>query len=216
MTEKEIEDFEEDIANCYNQGMMRAPLHLDSGNILNLIRVFENVRENDWVCCTWRSHAKQLLKGVCPERLKPDILAGKSITLCYKEKKTISSAIVTGILPIAVGLSLANKFKNSPDRVWCFLGEHTAETGSFHECYNYSMAHDLNIMWVIEDNGLSVKTPTKHVWKTNLPTVIKNKFPQYHEDDGFLFDEHCKLVYFKYTSKYPHSGTNAGRVNFTF
>ena len=98
--------FETDIANCFNEGIIKAPVHLYDGNEEQIIKVFQDVSEDDWVFCTWRSHYQCLLKGVPKEQVKTDILNGKSITLCYPEHKVYSSALVTGSIPIATGVAL--------------------------------------------------------------------------------------------------------------
>ena len=122
-TEQELIDFENDIAECFNCGMIKAPIHLYYGNESQIINVFKNIKDEDWVFCTWRSHYQCLLKGVPQEVLKQDILNGKSITLCYPEFKIYSSAIVTGSIPISVGAALDIKRKSSAGHVWCFVGD---------------------------------------------------------------------------------------------
>ena len=51
------------------------------------------------------------LKGVPEKLLEKEILDGKSISLCFPKYKIYSSAIVGGIIPIALGVALANKLK---------------------------------------------------------------------------------------------------------
>ena len=82
-TKQELIDFETEIAECFNKSMIKAPIHLYDGNEEKMIEVFNQVDENDWVFCTWRSHYQCLLKGVPKEEIKRDIIEGKSITLCY-------------------------------------------------------------------------------------------------------------------------------------
>jgi TPP-dependent pyruvate/acetoin dehydrogenase alpha subunit len=53
--------------------------------------------------------------------LEQEILAGRSITIVNKEKKFYSSAIVAGIIPIAVGVAIANKRVGNDEVVWCFI-----------------------------------------------------------------------------------------------
>jgi TPP-dependent pyruvate/acetoin dehydrogenase alpha subunit len=38
------------------------------------------------------------------------------------------------------------------------------ETGVFHEAYKYSKNFNLPIQWVVEDNDMSVHTPTEMAW----------------------------------------------------
>lgn len=182
--------FEQDIAEEFNAGKIRAPIHLDGGNEEQLIKVFQNIHPEDWVCGSWRMHYKCLLKGVPPERLKADIMAGRSITLCYPEYHIISSAIVGGILPIALGIAASIKRRSGMDEVHCFLGDMTARTGMYHECQRYAAGFDLPINWIIEDNGKSVGTDTRAVWSNG-----KGWFPRGDQ--------------FTYELPWPHSG--AGR-----
>jgi len=163
-TEKELLDFEEDIAKEFNSGTIKAPVHLYNGNESSIIEVFGEIKDQDWVLCTWRSHYQCLLKGVPSDQVKQSIMEGKSIALCFPEYKVFSSAIVTGILPIAVGLGIAAKRSNSNEKIYCFVGDMTSETGSFEECYKYVKNHDLPVRFIIEDNGKSVCTDTKKTW----------------------------------------------------
>jgi len=132
-SEEELIKFETDIAECFNVGMIKSPIHLYSGNESEIINVFNNINDEDWIFCTWRSHYQCLLKGVPQEVLKSDIIKGKSITLCYPEYKIYSSAIVTGSIPISVGVALDIKRKNQKGHVWCFVGDMASETGTFFE-----------------------------------------------------------------------------------
>ncbi len=96
--------------------------------------------------------------------MKSDILAGRSIALCYSKYRVLSSAIVGGVLPIAVGLGMGIKRSIENATVHVFLGDMTAETGIAHECMKYARNFDLPVYWHIEDNGRSVCTDTKQAW----------------------------------------------------
>jgi pyruvate dehydrogenase E1 component alpha subunit len=198
MDKEQLIAFETDIADCFNNAMIKAPVHLYDGNEEQMINIFKNVKKEDWVFCTWRSHYQCLLKGVPPEQLKQDILDGKSITLCYPEYNIYSSAIVTGNIPIATGVALDIKRKGGSNHVWCFVGEMTSETGTFFENWKYSINHDLPITYIIEDNGKSVCTETYKVWNTN---------------ELFFSKETRKIIYYEYQTKYPHAGAGK-RIQF--
>jgi TPP-dependent pyruvate/acetoin dehydrogenase alpha subunit len=198
MNKKQLIDFETDIANCFNNAMIKAPVHLYDGNEEQMINIFKNVEPEDWIFCSWRSHYQCLLKGVPQEQLKQDILDGKSITLCYPEYNIYSSAIVTGNIPIATGVALDIKRKGGTNHVWCFVGDMTSETGTFFENWKYAVNHDLPITYVIENNGKSVCTETHKVWNT---------------DELYFAKETRKIIYYEYQTKYPHAGAGA-RIQF--
>src|ERR1041385_1716525 len=141
MTAEDLIQFETEIADLFNAAKIRAPVHLYSGNEAQIIAVFKDVRPDDWVMCSWRSHYQCLLKGVPREQVKAEIIAGRSISLCFPEHRIVSSAIVGGIVPIAVGAALAIKRNGGKNRVHCFMGEMTAESGIAHECVKYSRNH---------------------------------------------------------------------------
>jgi len=198
LTKEQLVDFETDIANCFNNAMIKAPVHLYDGNEEQMINIFKNVEPEDWIFCSWRSHYQCLLKGVPQEQLKQDILDGKSITLCYPEYNIYSSAIVTGNIPIATGVALDIKRKGGTNHVWCFVGDMTSETGTFFENCKYAVNHDLPITYVIENNGKSVCTETHKVWNT---------------DELYFAKETRKIIYYEYQTKYPHAGAGA-RIQF--
>ena len=194
-----LKEFEEEIANSFNMGKIRSPIHLSDGNEEALIQIFEEIKEGDWVFCSWRSHYQCLLKGVDPADLKTAIYEGRSIALAFPDFKIFSSAIVGGQLPIALGAALAIKRKSSSEKVWCFLGDMTSETGMAQSTIRYARNHELPITFIIENNGLSVLTDTRYVWNSESL--------RYEELDSPM------IISFDYKSKYPHAGAGV-RVQF--
>jgi len=201
-TPEKLIEFENDIAAEFNAAKIKAPVHLYNGNEEEIIEVFKKhqIGKDDWVLNSWRSHYQCLLKGVPPDELKAAIMAGRSISLCFKEHRVLCSAIVTGVLPIALGIALKNKLENNNSRVFCFLGDMTSETGSAHECIKYARSHKLPIHFVIEDNGKSVCTITRETWQLDKLTYEN------------VNDEY--ITYYSYKlDKYPHAGAGT-RVQF--
>lgn len=220
MNKQELIDFEKWTVDVFNDGQLRSPVHLSGSNEGNLedflIDTFKQIKKEDWVATTYRSHYHALLKGVPEQRLKDWILDNRSIHFMDKEYKMFSSAIVGGTLSIALGIAMAIKSKdivldtdeelkekglkrNGP-KVYCFVGDMTSMSGTFHEVFKYAVNHDLPIKFIIECNFLSTDTPTAEVWGTNDMSLeihykkFKRKYPNY-------FD------YCIYERKYPHYGT---------
>ena len=201
-TAKELIEFENEMADCFNNAQIKAPVHLYNDNEEEIIKVFKkhNIGPDDWIMCSWRSHYQCLLKGVPKDVLKEAILQGRSISLCFKDYKVLCSGIVTGAIPIAVGTALDIKRKNGNGRVFCFMGDMTSETGVAHECIKYSRNHNLPIHFIVEDNGKSVCTDTRKTWNTDNLTYEN------------VEDEY--VTYYKYKlDKYPHAGAGT-RVQF--
>ena len=188
MNKNALIDFEKEIKDLYESGKIKAPIHLSGNNENQLIKIFRKIKKSDWVISTWRSHYHALLHGVPAPWLKKMIIKGKSMGINSKKYKFYSSSIVGGGMSIGTGLALALKKKKSKSKVWVFIGDMTFETGQFEECFKFVKNFNLPLKFIIEDNGLSTNTPTKHVWK-NLKKIPND------------------VIYYKYKRKFPHHGT---------
>jgi len=185
-----------------------------------LIKIFKDVKPQDWIFTTYRSHYHALLKGVPRDWLMKWVLDNKSIHVMNSEHKIVTSAIVGGTLSQAVGCAMAIKLKQkqvekdikevvepmkgedwkvdgkvkvtpmNQPHVWAFCGDMTASLGVFQDCWKYSFLNDLPITFVIEDNGLSTDTPTHYAWGGEAPY-----FPTE------------KIKYYEYTRTWPHYGS---------
>ena len=186
MNKEDLIEFEEEIKQLFLDKKIGSPVHLAVGSEEPLIKIFKKIKKDDWVFSTHRSHYHALLKGIGGEWLKNEILENRSIHIYNKEHKFFTSAIMGGTSPIAVGVAMALKRKRALNRVWVFVGDMTAEMGIFHECTKYAARHNLPITFVIEDNGLSVNTPTQKVWgrsKSKLASM-RYKYKRVHPHQG--------------------------------
>lgn len=187
-------NFEQEIAAIYEQGKIRAPIHLSGGNEHQLIEIFKGIASRDWVFSTWRSHYHALLHGIPSQVLKELIINGKSMGIISDQPKFVSSAIVGGCVPMAVGVALHISRTQKIDdalstKVWCFVGDMCAMTGGFHEALKFSEQNQLPLKFIIEDNQKSVTTPTEAVWGQRSP--LQNDY----------------VSSYKYALTYPHHGT---------
>jgi len=199
-TKNELTEFEEEIADIFNRGQIPYPVHLESGNEQRLIEIFEqnSIGPNDYVFGSWRLHLKALLKGVPKDKLKQAIMNGHSMALNFPVQKVYGSAIVGGIVPIAVGTAMSIKAREGTEYVFCFVGDMTSMTGVFRECHDFALNYDLPILFIVEDNGKSVCTDTREVW---MQDTLDFQFPS------------PKIIYYQYESKWPHAGAGQ-RVQF--
>lgn len=190
LNKQDLIDFEAEIAECYEKGMIKAPVHLRGGCEEELIEIFKDVKPDDYIYCYWASHLHCLLKGVPREELKAAILAGKSISLCFPEYKIFCSGIVGSLAGVAAGTALGLKRQGKGNRVWLFTGDMGAYCGVYSESKTYAGGYNLRVIYIEEDNGLSVMSPTEDVWG---PAECSD-YPQYR--------------YFEYKNTWPHSGIN--------
>jgi 2-oxoisovalerate dehydrogenase E1 component len=72
-------------------------------------------------------------------------------------------------LGIADGIALANKLKKNGKVTAVFTGEGATSEGDFHEALNIAAVWDLPVLFVIENNGYGLSTPTNEQYRcTNL------------------------------------------------
>lgn len=185
MTKDDLIAFEAEVAARFERKEIPGPIHLSGGNEDQLIEIFKDIKPTDWVFSTWRNHYHALLHGIPPEKVLDRIMKGESMNMTFPEHKFFTSAIVGGILPIAVGVAYA--LKGSDQRVWCFIGDMAATTGISIESRTYAARNNLPISFFIEDNGLSCNTPTREAWGKYLQVADMKQY--------------------KYTREVPHCGT---------
>lgn len=190
LTKEDLINFEVRIKESYEQGNIKAPIHLSKGNEDQLIQIFQYVHPDDWVFSSWRNHYHALLHGYDPEKLFEWIVSGGSMSTNSMSPKFYSSSIVGGTLPIALGAAKALQMKGSDRKVWCFIGDMTFESGIFYEVYKYARNFNLPIEFVVEDNNMSTNTPTDQTWnrKRDVPSDVH---------------------YYKYERGFPHHGTGS-------
>lgn len=181
--------FEREVADLYLDNKLPFLFHLSGGNEKQLIDIFENIKEGDYVVSNHRSHYHALLHGIPPEELKQKIIDGRSMFIYDKKRNFFCSAIIGGTPAIAAGIAWALKNKGSTKKVWCFVGDGTEDSGHLFEAVRYVDGWNLPCTFVIESNNRSVDATNEDRWnKTadyewNSPSVIK-----YH-----------------YTIPYPHA-----------
>lgn len=68
-------------------------------------------------------------------------------------------------LGVADGIALANKLEKSGNVVAVFTGEGATSEGDFHEALNIAAVWDLPVLFVIENNGYGLSTPTSEQYR---------------------------------------------------
>lgn len=178
--------FEDEVREAFKAKRIPGPVHLSGGNEHELISIFRDISPDDWVLSTYRSHYHALLHGIHRGRVMDMILAGRSMNLSFPEHRFLTSAIVGGMLPIAVGIAAAEKMARSSRKVWCFVGDMASSIGTFVDASHYASKNSLPISFVVEDNGMSCDTPTRDV------------------TDGPIWFSNC--LWYPYKRTYPHVG----------
>ena len=180
MNKQNLIDFSTKISKIYVEKNLRVTFHLSGGNEDQLIDIFKDIKETDYVFGTHRSHYHALLKGIPQEKVEASIIEGKSMYLFDRKRNFFTSCIIGGTAAIAVGVAWALKRKKSDQHVWCFIGDGTEDSGHFYEAMRYVDGWDLPCTFIIEDNNMAVNATKKDRWGTDsvfsLPNCVKRYY----------------------------------------
>jgi hypothetical protein len=188
---KELIKLEQNIIDRYNNNELPFLFHLCGGNEDQLIDIFNQVEDGDWVLSTHRNHYHAYLHGIPPHEIEKKVSNGRSMFIYDKKRKFFSSAIVGGIPEIAAGIALALKRKKSSNKVWCFVGDGCEDTGHFAEAVRYVDGWNLPCKFVVEDNDISIMACKKDRWGDAHTPEWPECVQRYH-----------------YTLRFPHCRTN--------
>ncbi|MFA5863271.1 MAG: thiamine pyrophosphate-dependent enzyme [Phycisphaerae bacterium] len=196
MTKQELIEFEKRIVLLWEEAKIPYPVHFCGGNEDQLIELFRQIKNDDYIFSTHRNHYHYLLAGGSPKKLEKMILDGNSMHVFDKGLNFFTSAIVAGCPGIAAGVAVGLKRKKSQRHVWCFVGDGAEDEGHFYEAVRYVDGHDLPCTFIIEDNNRSVETPKSMRYNRSVMQWPK-----------------CVRRY-EYTPTYPHVGTGKW-INFS-
>lgn len=164
-----IRMIEEKLIEIYPSDKIQSPLHLSIGQELVAIAVCEDLRNDDVMFATYRSHAFYLAKGGNLDAFFAELFGkrtgccgGKGGSMHLADSKVGfmgTSAIVASTISHAVGAALHIKMNNIPERLAvAVFGDGATDSGAYHEALNFASAQRLPIVFILEDNGLAVHT----------------------------------------------------------
>lgn len=186
MFKEDLINFEKTIYDIFETGAIPFLIHMSGGNEDQLLEIFKEIGEDDYVFASHRAHYHYLLKG--GSDLEQKIRDGDSMFLFNKKLKFFTSSILAGTCGIAAGVALSFHLRKLPNKVWCFLGDGAEDEGHFYEASKFVESLSLPCTFIIEDNDRSV-IASKAQRGSNAHLSFK-----------------CVKRY-EYLSTYPHGGT---------
>lgn len=225
ITVKDLQDFEEDIADIFSQGKIKAPVHLRKGREEYLINVFRdnNIGDNDYVYGYWDSHELALLRGVPKEEVKEQVLRGNSIALCFPDYNVLCSGIVGSLMGVATGTAWAVKegqecshCVGSPqpsvdhDNILYWCNHCSNERKIFPQVYHFcgDMSAETGIFHESVKYAHNFDLPIKFVVCDNGLSVMTDTRAVWNDPEPWFIGTKYvnKIIYFRYINGYPHSG----------
>jgi len=162
---------EEKIRGIYPHDQIKSPTHLAIGEEAIAVGVCHALRKTDQVFGTYRNHGIYLAKTDDPYPFFAELLGKKtglsegkagSMHIMAPEKGfMVTSAIVAGTIPIALGAAFANQYQKNNKLATVFFGDGAVDEGVFWESVNFACLKKLPIIFVCEDNSYAIHSHIK-------------------------------------------------------
>jgi pyruvate dehydrogenase E1 component alpha subunit len=165
--------FEEEANRQTNLGNIVGTLHMYCGEEAVAVGVCANLRDDDYVLGTHRSHGHCIAKGAESDKMMAELF-GKATGTCRGKGGSMHVAdfslnmlgangiVGAGIGP-TTGTALASKIRGTDQVSVCFFGDGAAARGTFHEAIAMGSLWQLPVVYVCENNGYQQWVPRKNV-----------------------------------------------------
>ena len=165
--------FEEEANRQTNLGNVVGTLHMYCGEEAVAVGVCANLRDDDYVLGTHRSHGHCIAKGAESDKMMAELF-GRATGTCKGKGGSMHVAdfslnmlgangiVGAGIGP-TTGTALASKIRGTDQVSVCFFGDGAAARGTFHEAIAMGSLWQLPVVYVCENNGYQQWVPRKNV-----------------------------------------------------
>ncbi len=163
--------FEEQKMTLFRQGRLRGWLHPGNGQEAAFVGACYALEDRDFITLNHRGNEPEIMKGWTIS----DLLAGQ---MCKTESSAAgripggshmygdldkgvipTSGLMGSAIPIAAGVGLGLKMKNTGGVVLCIFGDGTSNRGDFHEGINLAAALKLPVVFLLANNQWAISVP---------------------------------------------------------
>lgn len=163
-----IRRFEERSAMLYQNGAIGGFCHLYSGQEAVAVGSIGALRHDDYVITAYRDHGHALARGMDPKAAMAELLGkapgcskgkGGSMHFFDVEKRFLGGhAIVGSHVPVAAGVGFAIQYRGDDQVCICYFGDGAIDQGAIHEAFNMASLWKLPVIYVVENNHMSMGT----------------------------------------------------------
>ena len=162
-----IRRFEEQLLERFDRGLLVGTTHAYIGQEADAVGVINHLRAGDVVFSNHRCHGHYLVWGDKPEALAAELMGragglvgGRGGSQHIYDGGFYTNGIQGGIVPGALGLSLAKKVRGEDSVAVVFIGDGTLGEGVLYESLNMASLWGAPLLVVIEDNEWAQSTPS--------------------------------------------------------
>ncbi|TVV75958.1 thiamine pyrophosphate-dependent dehydrogenase E1 component subunit alpha [Sphingomonas solaris] len=165
-----IREFEAVAEAIHAAGEVPGSLHTYTGQEATGVGACIALRNDDYMVGNHRSHGHPIAKGAKLGPLMAELL-GKVTGVCKGKGGSMhlsdfsvgslgETSIVGSGIPVAAGAALGAKLQGTDRVALCFFGDGATNEGAFHEGLNLAAVWKLPAIFLCENNGYAVSTPT--------------------------------------------------------
>jgi len=165
-----IRFFEEAIERLFLEGRITGTAHTCIGQEAVAVGVAAALQPHDAMTSTHRGHGHFIARGAEPRRVMAELFGreagyskgrgGSQMMMDPALGFYGANGITGGSIPFAAGLALDAQLKKSGRIVACLFGDGASNQGVFHETLNIASLWKLPIIFIVENNGYAMSTPT--------------------------------------------------------
>lgn len=162
-----IRRFDEVVLENFAKGVFFGTTHTYLGQEANAVAILSQLQSADIVFSNHRCHGHFLAYGGDARALFAELM-GKATGVCGGRggsqhlhwRNFYSNGIQGGIVPLATGMALAEKFQQHALVSVAFLGDGTLGEGVVYEALNLASLWQAPILYVVENNHIAQTTPS--------------------------------------------------------
>jgi TPP-dependent pyruvate/acetoin dehydrogenase alpha subunit len=170
-----IRCFEETVLANFPKGVFSGTTHTYLGQEANAVGVLRHLNSGDIVFSNHRCHGHFIAYGGDLRALFAEMM-GKATGVCGGRggsqhlhwRNFYSNGVQGGIVPVATGMALAEKYNKTGAVAVCFLGDGTLGQGVIYESFNMASLWGAPILYVVEHNQIAQTTPTEQVFAGDI------------------------------------------------
>ncbi len=159
---------EEPLNRIYREGKIGGYLHLYIGQEAIAAGLIPLLRSDDYLLSAYRDHGHAIARGVDPKRIIAELYGrvtgcsrgkGGSMHIYDTGRNFLGGyGIVGGVVPLAVGVGFAIKYRGGDQICVCFFGDGAMNQGAVHEALNMASLFKVPCLFVLENNGYAMGT----------------------------------------------------------
>ena len=188
-----IRKFEEKLLGLYSKGDFGGTVHTCIGQELSGVVVSNYLEQGDSMFSNHRGHGHYLSKTGKTIELFAEVLGlkngacggiGGSQHLYDKEFNFYSNGVQGGMLPVAAGVSLANKLNKTNYITVAFIGDGTLGEGIVYETLNIVSKWSIPLLIILENNRIAQSTSIEQNFAGDIKSRLLGFGVNYYKVDG--------------------------------